>query len=239
MINIEKDIATSDHLVGIGKSSGTFGELLQGVLYENNYNFLVTLPISNFSEATFKSVSVLNDILVFPSHKQKSKLLAQKLLLKLGLPLGGVLEINSNLPEGKGLASSSADLVATYRAIKNCFNIETEMSTLQGLISEIEPTDGVMYDGVISFYHKKVELRDFLGYMPPICILSIDEGGIVDTIEFNKINRYFSSEEKKEYDCLLNELSIAIKKKGYYGNWAHFYKKCNTKSKVSSEKRII
>ncbi|MGG4266728.1 kinase [Peribacillus simplex] len=196
---------------GHGSAFGTFGELLQGVLIDKNRDFLVTLPISIYSHATYICEPRANTVTVFPSCKQKSKKLVTNILKHYGLPTGGHLEIQSNLPVGKGFASSSADLVAVVRAIADCFQVNIPVKKIQYFLAEIEPTDGVMYAGVVSFYHRDAELCDFIGQLPKLSIVSIDEGGMVDTVEFNKIPKNFSDEEKIQYNILLKELTKAIR----------------------------
>lgn len=194
---------------GYGSAFGTFGELLQGVVRERD--FLVTLPISLYSHATYTYDPAADHVTVFPSSKQKSKKLATNIVKHYGLPAGGHLELQSGLPVGKGFASSSADLVAVVRAISDCFKFDIPIETLQYFLAEIEPTDGVMYAGVVSFYHREVELCDFIGQLPQLSIVSIDEGGTVDTVEFNKIPKNYSTEEKDRYNLLLEELTTAIR----------------------------
>src|SRR5579884_393588 len=197
--------------IGTGKAFGTFGELLQGHLWEEKRDFLVTLPIARYSYATFVTDTSHTGITVFPPYKQKSKLLASMILEHYDLPLNGKLTIHSELPAGKGLASSSADLVATARSICSCFHIKMPLPLLATLMCKIEPSDGVMYSGVVSFYHRQGCLREFLGFLPPMTIVGIDEGGEMDTIEFNQRPKLFSNDEKKEYQHLLNTLSTAIR----------------------------
>jgi uncharacterized protein involved in propanediol utilization len=208
----------SHHQVRIGRglSFGTFGELLQGVIGEPAVDFLVTFPIACYSRATFVSNPNRNSITVYPSFKQKAVRLADMILEHFGLPPGGTLEICSEIPVGKGLASSSADLVATARAIESCFALEISLEQLQVFIKDIEPTDGVMYPGVVSFYHRHVELREYLGLLPALTVVGIDEGGEVDTVEFNKIPKPFCEEDKVEYLQLLNTLSGAIREQDVF-----------------------
>ncbi len=196
--------------IGIGKSFGTFGELLQGV-GTDELNYLITLPITRYSQVTFQSRPDFPDLIVSPSHRMKSRQIARLILERHGLPMGGMIEINSNIPVGKGLASSSADIVATARAIDQCFDLNLSAREMEELIQEIEPTDGVMYEGIVSYYHRVVRLRECLGPVPSLSIVSIDEGGEVDTEEFNKVSRFYSTEEKMEYDELLAGISTAIK----------------------------
>ena len=197
--------------VGTGVAFGTFGELLQGRNWEENLDFLVTLPITCCSYATFVTDPNCTSITVFPSYKQKSKTLASMLLEHVGLPQGGKLTIQSELPIGKGLASSSADLVATARSICSCFHIKLPPSLLATLMCKIEPSDGVMYPGVVSFYHREGRLREFLGYLPPIVIISIDEGGELDTVQFNQRPKPFTRAEEIKYQTLLDALAVAIR----------------------------
>ncbi|TCS92397.1 kinase [Hazenella coriacea] len=202
-------ISSSSYRIGTGQSFGTFGELLQGV-FEDETNFLVTLPIARYSKASFISHVEIEEIEVFPSYKKKSQQLASQILHHFGLPAGGYLKIESELPEGKGLASSSADLVATARSIEECFQIEIPMELLETLMSKIEPSDGVMYPGIVSYCHRKVELYRFMGSLPSITIIGIDEGGEVDTLDFNRIPKEFTLEEKKEYFQLHQQITLAI-----------------------------
>jgi L-threonine kinase len=199
----------SDVGIGIGESFGTFGELLQGIGTNDN-DFLVTLPINRFSHAEFSVHSAWPGLVVSPSNMYKSKKLAESILKYFGLPMCGFLNLQSNIPIGKGFASSSADLVATTRAIDHYYQLNLTTEQILSFIRNIEPTDGVMYDGSVSFYHRKVQLHKCLGSLPAMTIVSLDEGGQVDTIEFNKVAKSYTAEQKEGYDFLLNEITLAI-----------------------------
>ncbi len=195
---------------GIGKSFGTFGELLQG-MNRDGCDFLVTLPISCYTVANFVVDPSMDQLFIVPTNRQKSRRLAALILEAYGLPCKGMLTLESDIPVGKGLASSSADMVATARAISNYYYLDLSPERLQEFMRQIEPTDGVMYEGVVSFYHRKVQLCQFLGQLPCLFIIGIDEGGEVDTVEFNKIPKPFTLEEKIEYEFLLDKITRAIR----------------------------
>ena len=188
---------------GIGRCSGTFGELLQGVLPDQEREFLVTLPIARYSTARFTVLSGSREIRVYPSHKEKSRGLAEKLMRIFGLDSGGLLHLQSELPAGKGCASSSADMVATALAIQSAFGVSISRASLARVMSSIEPSDGVMYRGIVSFYHREGVLRKFLGYLPSLTIVGFDEGGQVDTVEFNGRSKPFGRARRAEYENLL------------------------------------
>ncbi|MFE9799230.1 kinase [Streptomyces goshikiensis] len=202
--------AVIEETVGRGTANGTFGELLQGRLQAGNRDFLVTLPITRWSTAHFRWRPD-QPLTVEPAGKLKSRQLAERILRRHGIPGGGLLTVHGDLPEGKGLASSSADLVATARAIGHAFGISMPAAAIESLIRPIEPTDGVMYDGATAFYHREVRLCARLGHLPPLTVVGVDEGGVTDTIRFNQRPKPFGREDMREYGRLLTALSEAVR----------------------------
>lgn len=196
---------------GVGVANGTFGELLQGALRNDDDHFLVTLPIQKFSTARFTPDASTTRITVTPAHKTKSLKLVQKLLHHYGCVLGGQLTIESELPEGKGLASSSADLVATVRALEATLGHTIPTELVLALLRTIEPTDGVMYHEFVTFFHRKVELGRRLGFPSRLKVVALDAGGQVDTLEYNQRHSRFTDEECTEYAALLTSLESAIR----------------------------
>ncbi|WP_433338043.1 hypothetical protein [Spirillospora sp. CA-294931] len=193
----------------VGASFGTFGEVIQGVLPPDGRDFLVTLPIARMSVATFRPVST-GTMTVVPSFKTKSRLLAQKIVDRFGADGGGILTIDSEIPIGKGMASSSSDLVATARAVCRSFGTDPSPAMIEDLLRDIEPTDGLMYDEVVAFCHRAVRLHARMGPIPPLTILGVDEGGVVDTVEFNGRPKPFDVVDMAEYGRLLRRLTTAI-----------------------------
>src|SRR4051794_13685966 len=107
--------------LGKGSCNGTFGELVQGIMGDRPY--LITLPISSLrSEARYIPDPTVNGIRVVDS-KVKAQRAGEWLVQLFGVKGGGDLEIRSNIPVGKGLASSSADIVAALRAIADCYSL--------------------------------------------------------------------------------------------------------------------
>lgn len=196
--------------VGIGRSFGTFGELLQGVLPDRNREFLVTFPIDLWSTAVFHHDPNHVGVIVRPPAKRKARRVAELALVTLGGGGGGRLDLTSDLPEGKGLASSSADLVATARAVAAACGRVFDAASLETLLRAVEPSDGVMYDEVVAFFHREVRLHHRLGTLPPLVVLGHDEGGQVDTISYNRVPKPFTARDKSEYIRLLTEIGTAI-----------------------------
>jgi uncharacterized protein involved in propanediol utilization len=196
---------------GVGLAPGTFGELMQGVLDEPRLDFQVTLSITRGTRAVFDLDHSTSEVCVQPSGKWKSAQLAARMLSQHGLTSGGRLILDSDLPEGKGMGSSSADLVATARAVGAALGVPTTASTIELLLREIEPSDGVMYAGAVAFCHREVRLLSRLGPLPPLAVVGIDEGGMVDTLEFNRHPKPYVASERQEYARLLHAAATAIR----------------------------
>ena len=196
--------------VGHGRCCGSFGELLQGALPGEDLDFLVTLPIRRWSHATFRASPESGEVCVIPPEKTKAREVARRTLAMCGLPPGGLLTVTSQLPEGKGLASSTADMVAAVRAVCAAHGWAARPPAIERLLRGIEPSDGVMYAGVVAYHHRQVRLRRRLGPLPDLAILAVDEGGAVDTLAFNRLPRRFAAEDKEEYAALLSRMEQAL-----------------------------
>jgi uncharacterized protein involved in propanediol utilization len=190
-----------------GVSCGSFGELLQGILPNEDIEFLVTLPIEKYAVAHFFPREGSETIEVFPDWKTKSLQLASDLLRRLSRGIGGQLYLDSEIPCGKGLSSSSADLVATARAIESYLGIRIPMDELCRSLSQVEPTDGVMFSESVIYFHVKGALCERLGALPQVKILSLDEGGWVETLEYHRrsASRH-PAERRREFGALLERL---------------------------------
>lgn len=194
--------------LGMGRSFGTFGELLQGMLPDGS-RFLVTLPLARYTTACFRPAAS-GPVRVVPPHKEKARRLVEAVLCDFGVTTGGLLRLTSQLPEGKGLGSSSADLVAAARAVAAAYQIPLSSRRLGQLMAAIEPSDGLMFPGVVSYYHRQGELRRFLGTLPELAIVAVDEGGMVDTQGFNQRPALYSLQDRQQYQELLLSMEQAI-----------------------------
>lgn len=200
--------------MGTGRANGTFGEFLQGRFSNSKKSFIVTLPIKLYSYSKYAPTKNYHDVFVMPSYKTKAYQLVNALREKFEIKEGGLLIIKSEIPEGKGLASSSADLLASARAFLDAYDLALTDEELGLLLSSIEPTDGVMFNEVVAFYSQEGRCIENLGNVPKIYIIGIDEGGIVDTFEYNSyIDEHMREEERSNFNNLLEDMIAAFKRK--------------------------
>lgn len=218
--------------IGVGTCYGTFGELIQGII--GDIPFLISLPINVRSTAIFLPSRKSEKIhIVSLTAKPKSELACRLLLQKFNILSGGTLFLASNLPEGKGMASSSADIVASLRAIADFYSLSLNEIDLSNITSEIEPTDGIMYQELVAYDYINGSLIEVIGDLPKMLLLGIDTGGTVDSTLFNQIPKHFDPEEKQlfleAYDFL---------KKGVQKNELSYIFKAATMSARINEKRL-
>ncbi|EHQ89716.1 GHMP kinase [Desulfosporosinus youngiae] len=172
-----------DFAVGLARCPGTCGEWVQGA--RKGVPFLIDCPIDRFSEAR---VALSFDAAGWDLPLNKTKALQVLELLKesLGLPqLGGKVEFSHQLPEGKGMASSTADITAVAAAALMALGEDPAPERLAQFALQIEPSDSVMFPGITEIEHVQGHKHRWLGSSVPALFLALDWGGIIDTRAFN------------------------------------------------------
>jgi len=189
------------------------GEIVQGNI--DGRDFLVTCPISLYTEVTvelipekcktgpFYTQRCLNgsgDYNESPDkYNFKSYLAARKTLQFFGITeFEPVVAINSQIPRGIGLSSSTADITAACMAAAAALGKSISPDAIADIAISIEPSDGIMYRGAVIFDHIRGTWRESLGAIPDMDVYIIDTGEIVDTGEFNSRKDLPVLNKKKE-----------------------------------------
>ncbi|GAB6174681.1 GHMP kinase [Paradesulfitobacterium aromaticivorans] len=169
-------------VVGVARCPGTCGEWVQGA--QNGLPFLVDCPIDRYAEV---KVTIKQDTgeWQIPSAKDKVGRALGLILKERGIEAAGELRFNSQLPVGKGMASSTADIVAASAATLLALGETPEASELARWALRIEPSDSVMFPGITEINHIHGKYYKVLGTSVPAQFLALDWGGIIDTVAFN------------------------------------------------------
>lgn len=141
-------------LTGRGRCAGACGELIQGFLSDGT-PVHVSCPIDRYSNVEVRLTPADETRFIgFDESSEKMRLACARVL---ALATFGSFDVAfthcSNLQSAKGLASSTADIVAMARAVAAALDFAIGADVLAGLAALIERSDGVMYDGVNAVDH--------------------------------------------------------------------------------------
>lgn len=163
------------------KVPGSCGELIQGTI--KGVPFLVTCPVNIYTEVTVVN-SEKQELIGLGS---KSQLALFRTLEYLGYERFSYrMELQSELPIGKGMASSSADIASVIVATAATFGETLTSAEISRLAAGIEPTDGIFFPGIVRLNHMTGECLEYFDALPEIKIAVFDCGGVINTLEFHK-----------------------------------------------------
>lgn len=192
----------------IVKAPASCGELIEGALA--GIPFLVTSPISVYATATVSDALTGMHGLGAKAEEAVARALAH--IGKETLPWG--MRLDSDVPQGKGMASSSADITACAYAAARAFGRELTARELMDIAIAIEPSDGIAFEGLSYVSHTTGELFGQYRNVPLISISIFDVGGEVDTIAYYK-NKRGGGNQDEAYQHLLDTVDRAFKTEGY------------------------
>jgi uncharacterized protein involved in propanediol utilization len=91
--------------------------------------------------------------------------------------------LRGNIPPGKGLASSSADILSVLSVVNTYLDAGLSAAELYTLSARVEPTDPCLSDDLFLFYQHSGVIGEVLA-LPPMSLVYFDTepGGRVDTL---------------------------------------------------------
>lgn len=184
-------------LKGWARTAGTCGEWIQGS--QGGIPFLISCPVNRYVDAQVElNLQEVRDKVEtgdksfpwfwdLPLDKEKTQRVLINYALAKGLPpFQAKLHLSSQLPIGKGMASSTTDMVASLGSLIQALELPWEPEELVKYLLEIEPSDPVMFPGVVEFAHQDGSYMKSLCPKIPAKLLVIDGGGRIDTLSFNR-----------------------------------------------------
>lgn len=189
------------------KAPGTCGELVQGAL--DGQDFLINCPIDLYSYATVKSHPEPGLHIASPGHFSKIRdtlLLASQ---EHDLKLSHELNLFSDIPRGKGMASSSADITAAFMAVNEHCGLSLGVEDFAAVVTEIEPSDCVNFPGIAHLNHLTGHLFESMPAPSGLKVLIVDCGGNVDTITFDRVR---ARSIYKQHETYLRDAVLTLKR---------------------------
>ncbi len=176
----------------------TSGEIIQG-LY-NNQKAIISLPIDMYNEVVLfegKQVEI-------PFYMKKAKKLFDENFNTNSDHL--CIKRLKNIISSKGLASSTADIIGTIKALSIYHNIKLNNKIMGKIAAKIEPTDASFFGKIILYnsdtgYVYKELTEDFKFKI----YLFVGKKNI-ETTNFNKIINKYSKEDINFFDDAFSSL---------------------------------
>ncbi len=202
----------------VARCPGHHGELLQGAFVRGSaplLRALVTLPFPNVGAvASVRLLPGAPVVEVVPRWKQKAARAARLTLDELDLAAGCQLVLESRLPSGWGLGSSTADVVATIRAVLRAAGRRVSPALVARLAVAAEgASDSLMFsEWVTLFAQREGRILEVLGHrLPPLTVVGCNPSGAacVDTLQHPLPD--YSAAELRQFRELLALLRGAVR----------------------------
>ena len=156
---------------------GSCGELLQG--WHHGEPFLVTCPIARYTKVR-ASVSLQG----LAGLGEKARCALQLYLREAGIekfPFG--MQLTSELPRGKGMASSSADIAAVLAAASHALGQPLAPEDILRIAVQVEATDAVFLPGIVCLNQVTGRVQRVYRDLSYPWLTIFDTGGTVDTAD--------------------------------------------------------
>jgi L-threonine kinase len=158
---------------------------MQGAIDEQD--FLVNCPVDLYSYATaHRHAGPRGLFLEDEDNHTKIRDTLQLAAYEYAVKLSHRLSLRSDIPRGKGMASSSADITAALEAVWRSCGLRLVAEPFARLVTEIEPSDCVHFPGIAHVNHLTGRLYDTLPAPFGLRVLVVDCGGQIDTIGFDR-----------------------------------------------------
>jgi uncharacterized protein involved in propanediol utilization len=203
---------------GIGEARAHHGEILQGIFEDercHRHRGLVSLPCRHLrSEAVFFP-NAREHVTVSPSSCEKARRAAELAMLQAGCEsCGGHLVIASDIPAGRGLGSSTADVLAAIHAVIDYLDVRwTNEEIMRVAVGAETACDATLFtQNAVLFAQREGEvIEPFHRPVPPIDIISVDTEPLktVSTLDF--VPAQYNTFEAEAFKSLRSLLRRAIR----------------------------
>ena len=177
------------------RAPGSCGEWIQGIY--RGRPCLVSCPIDLYARATISDEPQRIDL------PPKAAAMVDYFLWRYGLSEKVMhhlnIEIASEIPRGKGMASSTADLAALAGALSVFFDLHLDSSEIARLCIAVEPSDNIMFPRLNLFDFIDGGVIKTFRHNLQAAILVINFKGTVDTVGFKGQRRIYTARDRAAF----------------------------------------
>lgn len=198
--------------VAQGRCHGTLGELLQGpVLHRGKLEIgLISLPLPRYSQLRFQPGAADGGEHGL-AHRPLCRAAVALYLQQHGLSLPpGRWFHHSELLPGKGMASSTADLVAAIRCLDQLFGRVSSLHEIIAVLRPLERSDSVFLDHYALYLSERQLLLQRFAHAPRLHACYADEGGTVATAAVTAALQIHYAAQRGAYQRNLEQMLAAF-----------------------------
>ncbi len=173
---------------GYGSCPASCGELVQGYIGKKEY--ISSYCVDLYSRARIREKKQANRL---DKRKEKSIRAVSYVFEYFNIDKEEIkkidLSIKSEIPVGKGMASSTADIGASVMAALDYLGKEMSAEEIAKLVARVEPTDSIFFPEVCIFNPMDGEKMESLGYLNCKKVLILEPKTRISTVKIRKVQR--------------------------------------------------
>lgn len=176
---------------GIGICPGKCGELIQGYMDGEEC-------VSSYCVDLFSKVTISEKVIDKPIKKYNKKKSIEAISLVLdyfGIDRNEIenmdINIKSNIPIGKGMASSTADIGASIMAILSYLEKDMPVEDIAMLAAKVEPTDSLFYRDICIFNPIKGRAKVHASKLSSYEVLVLEPRNKINTVKIRAQKDYY------------------------------------------------
>ncbi|MGL5328101.1 MAG: hypothetical protein ACRDD7_02450 [Peptostreptococcaceae bacterium] len=178
-----------------GMCPASCGEFVQGFM--SNEEYLCSYAIDLYSIAMVEER--LDSINKGPQKSRKAiELVFENFNIPIKESKNISLNINSKIPIGKGMASSTADIGATIKATLGLIKKEMTSEEISNLASKIEATDSIFIEEANIFSPLSGQVIKYLGNVKDARVLVLEPNTTLDTRQMRSTPNYIKTKMKNK-----------------------------------------
>lgn len=212
-----------------GKCPASCGEFVQGIIKDEEY--LSSYAVNLYSKAIIEEK--LNDINMGPKKSRKA---IEKVFEEFNIPIKESknisLRIESKIPTGKGMASSSADIGSTIVATLSLLNKSMSSEEISRIAASIEPTDSIFINKNSIFNPINGEVVKYLGNIKNSRVVILEPNKKLSTTKIRSKSNYKDLKIKNK--DIIKE-SFNLLEQGIKTNNLELVGKASTMSSLANE----
>ena len=200
----------------VGVCRGALGELFQGISIDDKSEIVVVSSlIPKYSWSYFtpceQGFSSLKDQRLGTPKRNKSFQALEIYCQQLNLTWpSGHWHFHSDLQVARGMASSTADIVAMLRCAASYFKRDLSINEILAILSKIERSDSVFLDSLALFSSSKHQIIHQFNKLPTLYALYMHEADEVETDGTKTLLLDFYQQNYRHYKSLYQQVELAL-----------------------------